>query len=197
MLLVMRTSSVLSTVLLLLSTAGPLACTDADDVTSDAGADILADADTVADADTHADADIPTDGAGCPDCTMDNQLELFAAAGAAQCGTILATPDGGEGLAAVQACVDNALSTDADFVVRQIYQGIEGQVETAWLHANGELLVLFYDSTPCGGDGECSICGPRVQKAVCHSPVCAANFDMTEPFIGCTEPFALESACGS
>jgi hypothetical protein len=127
---------------------------------------------------------------------MDNQLERFAAAGAIACGTIPVTPGGGEGLAAVEACVDDALSTGADFVVRQLQQGADSKVERAWLRANGQVLVLLYDSAPCGGDGDCSTCGPRVEMAVCNSPV-RAVFDATEPLITCAQPLAIEGACGS
>jgi hypothetical protein len=175
MVLVMRLSLPLATALLLLVTASPLACEDSNELTPDVAADIL------------GDADIPKDVSGCADCSMDNQLERFAAAGATACGTIPITPGGGEGLAAVEACVDDALSTGADFVVRQLQQGTDSQVETAWLRANGQVLVLLYDSAPCG---------PRVEMAVCNSPV-RADFDSTEPLIKCAEPLAIEEACGS
>ncbi|MCB9730776.1 MAG: hypothetical protein H6746_20055 [Deltaproteobacteria bacterium] len=127
---------------------------------------------------------------------MEDQLARFAAADATACGTVPKTPGGGEGLAAIEACVDDALSTGDDFVVRQVLQGADSEVERAWLRANGQVLVLVYDSAPCGGDGDCTTCGPRVEMAVCDSPV-RADFDSTEPLLECAEPMVFEKACGS
>ena len=103
----------------------------------------------------------------CETCDLDHWAPALAMGGAKDCGFVRLGEDASE----AAACVDRALALGEPFMVRQALQGIDSQVELAFVVDHDDVVQrLTYDSNVCGTSGCDERCGPTVWVQECVRP---------------------------
>jgi hypothetical protein len=126
---------------------------------------------------------------GCShDCTLDDDLRLFAGDSALDCGTAA------EDRTDVDACATGAFEDGTPFFARYQQQGEDSQLLTAVaMNSTGTVKVFRWDSSPCGG-GSCS---PVTDVQSCEGPALETmSMDPNALPISCTSLGLAQRTCG-
>jgi hypothetical protein len=101
---------------------------------------------------------------GCSsECTLDDDIHLFAGDGAIDCGTADESHDRAE----VDQCATDAFGAGTAFIARYASQGTDSKLVTAVAsNTAGKLKIFRWDSAPCGG----SSCSAVTDVQSCEGP---------------------------
>ena len=129
---------------------------------------------------------------GCAnDCTLDDDMRLFAGDAALDCGTADETTPRED----VDACATAAFDDGQAFIARYQQQGKDSRLVTAVaMNTAGKVKVFRWDSAPCGG-GSCS---PVTDVQACEGPSLEMSTSSDENAlpIACSSLGLAQRVCG-
>lgn len=129
---------------------------------------------------------------GCSnDCTLDDDMRLFAGDAALDCGTA----DESRPREDVDACASGAFKDGQAFIARYQQQGKDSRLVTAVaMNTTGQVKVFRWDSSPCGG-GSCS---PVTDVQACEGPSLELSTSADENAlpIACSSLGLAQRVCG-